>query len=337
MNNAQTRVKINIDLNLAGHQFGELMLPWSDNSIPLGYHPTPLINIKNGDGKKILIIGGTHGDEFEGPSAIMRIARALELDKMNGHIILIPALTFAAVQKSSRTNPLDNVNMNRAFPGNPNGTPTEMLAHFLESQLIPSCDAVIDLHSGGKASFFEPCALATSSKNKALFRSNLNLAEAFGIPLIWVLGKNNDDRSLNSAAERANVAMMAAELGGGGGVSPEITNIAETGLINILNYLNILKTKSFVSKNKIKKIELSNPSASVYAPSKGLFDRAVKAGQSVEVGQTAGWFHYLLEPNRPSFELKFKYNGFILAHTNRGIVEKGEMLALVANDILPND
>ncbi|MDA9228480.1 succinylglutamate desuccinylase/aspartoacylase family protein [Rhodobacteraceae bacterium] len=105
------------------------------------------------------------------------------------------------------------------------------------------------MHSGGKASFFEPCALATSSKNKDLFRSNLNLAEAFGIPLIWILGKNNDDRSLNSAAERANIAMMTVELGGGG-VSLEITNIAETGLINIQNYLNILKTKSFASKNK---------------------------------------------------------------------------------------
>ena len=45
MSNAQTRIKINIDLNLTGHQFGELMLPWSDNSIPLGYHPTPLISI----------------------------------------------------------------------------------------------------------------------------------------------------------------------------------------------------------------------------------------------------------------------------------------------------
>ena len=337
MSNTQTRVKINIDLNLAGYQHGELMVPWSDNSIPLGYHPTPLINIKNGDGKKILVIGGNHGDEFEGPSAIMRIANSIKLDKINGQIILIPALTFAAVKESSRTNPLDNINMNRAFPGNPNGSPTEMLAHFLESELIPYCDAVIDLHSGGKASFFEPCVLATQSKNKNLFRSNLNLAEAFGIPLIWVLGKNNDDRSLNSAAARADVAMIAAELGGGGGVSPEITNIAETGLINILNYLNILKNKSIASKNKIKRIELSNPSASIYAPSKGLFDRTVKAGQSVEVGQTAGWFHYLLEPNRPSLKLKFKYNGFILAHTNRGVVEKGEMLALVANDILPND
>jgi len=334
MSNTQTRVKISIDLNLAGYQYGELMLPWSDNSRPLGYHPTPLINIKNGDGKKILIIGGNHGDEFEGPSAIMRIANSIELNKINGQIILIPALTFAAVQKSSRVNPLDNINMNRAFPGNPNGTPTEMLAHFLESELIPSCDAVIDLHSGGKASFFEPCALATQSKNKDLFKSNLNLAEAFGIPLIFVLGKNNDDRSLNSAAERANVAMIAAELGGGGGVSPEITGIAEKGLINILNYLNILKTKTFVNRAKIKKIELKNPNATIHAPSKGLFDRVINAGQNVVAGQTAGWFHYIMEPDRPSFELKFKHDGFILAHTNRGIVEKGEMLALVANDVL---
>ena len=69
-------------------------------------------------------------------------------------------------------------------------------------------------------------------------------------------------------------------------------------------------------------------------PDKGLFDRVVNAGQNVVAGQTAGWFHYIMEPDRPSFELKFKHDGFILAHTNRGIVEKGEMLALVANDVL---
>jgi len=73
---------------------------------------------------------------------------------LKGQVILIPALSFEAVKNSSRVNPLDNKNMNRAFPGDPNGTPTEMMADFLERELIPSCDAVIDLHSGGKASFF---------------------------------------------------------------------------------------------------------------------------------------------------------------------------------------
>ena len=333
MNTRPARIKSNIDLSKSGYQYGELMLPWSNNSVPLGYHPTPFISIKNGSGKKILIIGGNHGDEFEGPCAIMRLAQNIKYKELKGQVILIPALSFEAVKNSSRVNPFDNKNMNRAFPGDPNGTPTEMVADFLERELIPSCDAVIDLHSGGKASFFEPCTLPTKSKNKKLFDANMELAERFGLSLVWVLGPNNDNRSLNSAAERAGVAMIAAELGGGGGTNPKITALAETGLINILHYLKILKLdKSKPPNEKIKKVELRNPDATIYAPAKGLFDRLVKAGQTVKIGQTAGWFHYFMEPERPSLELKFKHNGFILAHTNRGIVEKGEMLTLVVQE-----
>ena len=333
MSTRPARIKSNIDLSKSGYQYGELMLPWSNNSVPLGYHPTPFISIKNGSGKKILIIGGNHGDEFEGPCAIMRLAQNIKYKELKGQVILIPALSFEAVKNSSRVNPLDNKNMNRAFPGDPNGTPTEMMADFLERELIPSCDAVIDLHSGGKASFFEPCTLPTKSKNKKLFDANMELAERFGLSLVWVLGPNNDNRSLNSAAERAGVAMIAVELGGGGGANPKITALAETGLINILHYLKILKLdKSKPPNEKIKKVELRNPDATIYAPAKGLFDRLVKAGQTVKIGQTAGWFHYFMEPERPSLELKFKHNGFILAHTNRGIVEKGEMLTFVVQE-----
>jgi predicted deacylase len=132
--------------------------------------------------------------------------------------------------------------MNRAFPGNPNGSPTEMLANYLESDLIHGFDAIIDLHSEGKASFFMPCSFAQKSKNNNLFKQNLNLVKSFGIRTIWVLGENNDNRSLNSAADRAAIPMIAAKLGSGGGVKPEITNLAEMGISNILNDLNIYKS-----------------------------------------------------------------------------------------------
>ena len=68
------------------------------------------------------------------------------------------------------------------------------------------------------------------------------MAKSFGIRTIWVLGENNDNRSLNSAADRAAIPMIAAKLGGGGGVKPEITNLAEMQIFNILNDLNIYKS-----------------------------------------------------------------------------------------------
>ena len=337
MDGVKSRIRSSIDLEKMGHQVGELMIPWSDNTVPLGHHPIPIINIKNGNGKKILIVGGNHGDEFEGPSAIMRASQGISVSEVNGQILLIPGLSFDAITQSRRTNPLDNKNMNRAFPGNSNGSPTEMLAAYLENELMQNFDAIIDFHSGGKASFFMPCSLVYKSQNNKLFQKNLALAKAFGISTIWVLGENNDNRSLNSAADRANIPMIATELGGGGGVDPEMTNMAEIGIFNILSHLKICKGPNSEPASKFEKIEIGDPSASIHSPAFGVFDRMVKAGDIISKGQTAGWFHYITEPERASVKLKFEHSGIILAHSNRGMVKKGEMLALVANKLAIGD
>ena len=118
--------------------------------------------------------------------------------------------------------------MNRAFPGDANGGPTQMLAHFIETCLLPECDAAIDLHSGGKAAVFAPCVLTQADDgNSHIGKRNMALADAFGAPFIWLSGRHNDNRSVNAAAARQGVSMIAAELGGGGGCDPLMTDFAE--------------------------------------------------------------------------------------------------------------
>ncbi len=327
-----SRVTLTTDLNAAGRHFGDAMLRWSDNDNPLGYHPIPVISLKGDPGPVLLLIGGTHGDEFEGPSAIMRLVHQLDPAKLRGQIIAIPALNAPAVTASSRVTPLDGANLNRAFPGSADGGPTAMLAHFLETEILPLCDAAIDLHSGGKASFFQPCALPTATADSTLAAQNMDLARAFGLPLIWRLGANNDNRSVNSAAERAGIPMIAAELGGGGGVDPGITDQAEAGIRNILRHLGILD-KDLTPTQTPRIVEIASPHDSLFARSIGVFDRAVCAGQVVAEGDLAGWFHYVTEPERRSERLCFSQSGLILAHTNRGFVKRGEMLALVVREV----
>jgi predicted deacylase len=330
--NATSRITFSTDLDAYGRHFGDVMLRWSDNANPLGYHPVPMISIKGGEGPVVLITGATHGDEFEGPSAIMRLVHQLRPEDLHGQLIAIPALNTPALSASSRVNPQDGANLNRAFPGNPDGGPTAMLAHFLETAIMPLCDAAIDLHSGGKASFFAPCALATHTADEQLYAQNLDLARAFALPLIWELGPHNDDRSVNGAAERQGIPMIATELGGGGGVDPAITNATHTGLLGCLGHLGIISNAPTGEPNP-RRVEIASPDHSIYAPANGLFDRAISAGADVRAGDIAGYFHYIGEPERPSIGVNFSHDGFVLAHTCRGLVRRGEMLALVASDI----
>ena len=328
-------MSLTFDLATPGRQIGDIMLRWSDNAMSLGYYPVPVISIKNGYGPTALVLGGTHGDEFEGPAAIMRLVASLTEQDITGQLILIPGLNAPAFQASSRVSPLDGENLNRAFPGDPDGGPTAMLAHFIETEIMPRCDAIFDLHSGGKASFFQSCTLATRTKDPDLFQANLGLARAFGLPLIWQLGANNDNRSVNSAAERAGVPMIATELGGGGGVDPTITADAEQGLRNCLIHLGILSGK--VSPVNPRRVEIAASHHSLYAPADGLFDRAISAGDDVIRGQSAGVLHFPSEPKHSSIDLTFPESGFVLAHSNRGIVRRGDLIAFVAQDIAELD
>ena len=327
-----SRVTLNIDLDAPGKQIGDAMLRWSDNTNPLGYHPIPVISLKGGTGPTVLITGGTHGDEFEGPAAMMRLVQTLDPQTLAGQVILLPALNAPAFAASARVSPLDGANLNRAFPGDANGGPTAMIADFVEQVLLPRCDGAIDLHSGGKASFFVPCALATQTTDPDLRASNLALAQVFGLPLIWELGANNDNRSLNSAAERAGVPMIATELGGGGGVDPDITNAAEAGLLRCLAHFGVLGDAPVLET--LRRVEIASAHHSIYAPAAGVFDRHVTAGQDVVKGAVAGQFHFVMEPERPSKEMCFPVDGLVLAHTCRGYVGRGELLALIAQDVV---
>ena len=327
-----SRIALTIDLSLQGKHTGDAMLRWSDNSNPLGYHPIPVVSVKGAGGPVLLLLGGTHGDEFEGPSAIMRVLHSVDPSSLQGQIIAFPALNMPAVAASSRVSPLDGANLNRAFPGARDGGPTAMIAHVLETEILPLCDAAIDLHSGGKASFFEPCVLPTLTDDPALAAKNMQLAHLFGLPLVWRLGGHNDNRSVNSAADRAGVPMIATELGGGGGVDPTITGQAEAGIWNILRHLGMIAGEVH-HPPKPRVVEIRDPGASLYATSEGLFDRALSAGQDVTAGDFAGWFHHVTEPERPSVRLTIPQDGMILAHTNRGFVKRGEMLLLVVQDV----
>lgn len=329
-----SRVGMTIDLDATGRQTGDLRFKWSDNANPLGFVTIPVQSIKGQPGPTVLIMGGVHGDEFEGPAAILRLCDSLLPGDLRGQVILIPALNAPAFLASSRVSPLDGQNLNRAFPGDPNGGPTAMIADFIECELMPRLDAVIDLHSGGRASVFAPTALATRTGDPDLFARNLDLAEAFGMPSVWILSAFNDSRSVNSAAARAGVPMIAAELGGGGGVDPALVTATEAGLRRCLVSLGVLGDAGDApAPTPAHLVEIKDLSQTVMAPARGLFDRAISAGDTADMGQTLGWLRFPEELDRARLPIVSPSDGFVLAHTNRGFVERGEFLVQLAQTV----
>ncbi|MGV3721643.1 MAG: succinylglutamate desuccinylase/aspartoacylase family protein [Actinomycetota bacterium] len=136
-------------------------------------------------GATALVVGGIHGDEYEGPAAIWRVAESLHPEEITGAVILLPIASPLAWNAGTRFTPPDDVNLPRVFPGNPAGTPTERLAHFLFETFGRGCDYLIDLHSGGVEYDFVP--IAGFRGEAADENPSFAAARAMGLGALWQL------------------------------------------------------------------------------------------------------------------------------------------------------
>jgi hypothetical protein len=124
MARSRSRLTAEIDFDRDGKQHGFIRLPYSVHRSAYGWIPIPVACIKNGDGPRVLLMAGNHGDEYEGQVALGKLIRSLEAEEVCGRIIILPSANFPAAMAGMRTSPLDEGNLNRSFPGDPYGGTT---------------------------------------------------------------------------------------------------------------------------------------------------------------------------------------------------------------------
>jgi predicted deacylase len=156
-----------VDFDRNGKQIGFFHLPLSSHDDAWGVIRIPLAIIKNGEGPTVILEGGNHGDEYEGPIALGELIRDLDPALVSGRLIFAPAINLPAVNAAHRVSPIDNLNMNRTFPGNPNGAPTQQISAFMNDVLFPIGDAFLDLHSGGSSLDLIPAPSSSRSTTRS--------------------------------------------------------------------------------------------------------------------------------------------------------------------------
>ena len=112
--------------------------------------PITIIKGSQDEGPTLLVLAGVHGSEYTPIVCTQRLARDLDPTKIQrGAVILIHMANMPSyLERSIYVSPIDGKNLNRVFPGNPNGTMTERIADFLVEQVYPLADAILDMHSG---------------------------------------------------------------------------------------------------------------------------------------------------------------------------------------------
>lgn len=321
----KTRIINGIDFDAEGRQLGELKLKHSSNDRSLGYYPLPVAVLKNGEGPTLLLTGGVHGDEYEGPAALLKLAHQLDVSRLRGRIIVFPALNMPAFAAAERCSPLDAMNLNRAFPGDRDGPPTAQIANLLEQVIMPDCDAAIDIHAGGRASEFVPLTMFYPGDDP-LGRENARLAQAFAAPLMLIMGSRNDDRSVNGAALRAEIPMFATELGGGGWANPDWVALAEAGVYRVLHAMTMWASSPPAVSQPSSAVHLADTQSTVYAPMDGVFVADVKLGDDIACGQSLGTIFSAGEIERPPRTIEARVDGQLMCATRYGLVSRGDFL-----------
>ncbi|MDP6447945.1 MAG: succinylglutamate desuccinylase/aspartoacylase family protein, partial [Pirellulaceae bacterium] len=312
MTNA-TRISTDVDFDQDGKQCGFLQLPHSVHRSAYGWIPIPVISIKNGEGPRVLMTGGNHGDEYEGQLSLMKLARQLTPADVRGRIIIIPSLNYPAALAGTRTSPIDGGNLNRSFPGGPDGAPTAAIAHYVEHDLLPMSDYSIDLHSGGSSLMYIPSALMRRVEDQELFDRQLDMLRAFGAKLGYIAVPDAESRTLIAAAERTRVAALGTELGGAGSSSVESLRVAELGIRRVLNSIGSAPDIDAAPPAEPTRImEVRDSSYFVYSPDYGMWEPYVELGDEVAAGQPAAAVHSPQTPWREPVVAKFARAGTVI-------------------------
>ena len=292
-----SRLSATIDLNKSGKHTGFVRVPHSVHRSAYGWLPIPIASVKNGKGPKVFLSAGNHGDEWEGQVALGKLIRSLSPKDIQGQVIICSSLNFPAANAGTRTSPIDDGNLNRSFPGNPDGTVTQQIAYYVEHVILPGCQYAFDFHSGGSSLMYLPSALCSRDPDPVKFERALERLRVFGAPYAYFSSKpqqtQGEDRTLGAGGHRQGVETMGTELGGTGKVTPSILRIAEQGILRLLAHVGVYK------------------------------------------GQPAALIHFHDTPWRKPSIAHFEHDGVVLCMRIPGRTERGDCLFHLGSDYKP--
>ncbi|QWB28563.1 succinylglutamate desuccinylase/aspartoacylase family protein [Streptomyces koelreuteriae] len=235
-------------------------------------------------GPRVVITAGVHGGEFTGIDAATRLAALLEPGEVRGQIVLCPVANPPAVyQGRLGVSPVDGVNINRVFPGDPEGGPTERLAAWLFTHLLDGAEAYIDLHSGGIDEVLRDFVGYRLTGNPELDARTADMAHSVGIEDV-ILGLNAEGGNSHAAAARQGIPAILVETGDLGERDPAIARRLVDGLYGVLARLGVLESETRNSTAVREWVWV----AGVTSDATGLWYPEFSLGDDVTEGQVIG-------------------------------------------------
>lgn len=320
-----------IPLDQDGIHHGFLRLPYSRNDSAWGSIMIPLTVIQNGYGPTALLTGANHGDEYEGPVALQELTVTLQPKDITGRVIIVPAFNYPAFRAGLRTSPIDQGNMNRAFPGRPDGTPTEKIADYFQRVLLPMVDLAVDFHSGGKTLDFVPFAAAHILDDKANEAACFAAMAAFNAPYSVQLLEIDNVGMYDTAVEDMGKVLVSTELGGGGSATAKSIVVAKKGLRNVLIHAGILQGKMQIDPTV--RLDMPDGDCFVFSENEGLYEPMIDLGEKVSKGDVLARVWPVDRTGVDPIEYRAKITGLLISRHFPGLIKAGDCAAVIGLQI----
>jgi len=288
----------------------------------------PIAVVRNGTGRTALLTGGNHGDEYEGPLALFDLARTLDPATVGGTVIVVPALNYPAFRAGTRTSPIDRGNLNRSFPGAPDGTVTQKIADYVQRTLLPMADIVLDFHSGGRTLDFLPFCAAHVLPDKAQEARAMAAVAAFGAPFSVKMLEIDAVGMFDTAAEEMGKVFVTTELGGGGTARAATVQIARRGVMNLLRHAGIVAGAPEPAPTRW--LDMPSGDCFAFAEDDGMIEPMVDLGGPVARGQVVARIHPVTRTGLSPADIRARLAGLLVARHFPGLVKAGDCVAVVA-------
>jgi predicted deacylase len=225
--------------------------------------PRPVITLTGAKPGSVLFVNaGVHGGEYPAVEAVIRLGKTLDPKRISGTVILMPVLNLPAFRmRTPFVCPIDNVNPNRVFPGDPRGSYSEQMTHALINEFVVYADAYVDLHGGDIPEALVPFVICRAGKDEVAKKSKA-IAMAFGLPYVLTVTRpvqpSKGQSSYAAAADKGTPAILA-EAGGIGQMQEEAVALLVNGVVNVMRHLAMIQNvEDVVATAKIERRMLND-------------------------------------------------------------------------------
>jgi predicted deacylase len=279
-------------------------------------------------GPVLALVAGSHGTEYASIIALTQLIGRLDPKAIAGTVIVVPLVNLASFeQRVPHLNPVDRKNMNRFYPGNPNGTQTERASYLITREVVEQSDHLIDLHGGDLDESLRPYSYWTLTGNASQDSSAKRMVLAFGLDHIIISTDRPKDpaasRYLENTATTRGKPSITVEAGYAGTVMPADVNALIDGCLNVMGYLKLLDRPVRPVARPIWFGRL----VTVTSDSSGIFHPLARRDHRVAAGATLGYVTDYL--GRKLIDIKTPEAGLVLYLNAQPTILKGGTIASI--------